>query len=192
MTKNFLITFSLLVLQCSLIAQRIPSKDTQIIEARMCLSEEDGKNATIYGYDEQGQFVKLRVGTNNFICLADDPKKSGFSVAAYHKNLDPYMARGRQLKNEGKKFQEIFKIRGEEIEAGNYNIPDKSTLYVMNGEYDENGAPIKTYLRYVFYIPFATARSTGLPTSPVRNGGPWIMDAGTYRAHIMINPINTN
>jgi len=47
-------------------------------------------------------------------------------------------------------------------------------------------------LRYVIYIPFATAESTGLPLAPSAPGMPWIMDPGTHRAHIMINPPQKN
>jgi len=42
----------------------------------------------------------------------------------------------------------------------------------------------------VVYIPWATAASTGLPIKPEAPGMPWIMDPGTHRAHIMINPIS--
>jgi hypothetical protein len=43
-------------------------------------------------------------------------------------------------------------------------------------------------LRYVIYIPYATSASTGLPLKQDAPGMPWIMDPGTPRAHIMINP----
>jgi hypothetical protein len=39
----------------------------------------------------------------------------------------------------------------------------------------------------VIYVPFATGEQTGLPTTPVR-GAPWLMDAGTAKAHIMFAP----
>jgi hypothetical protein len=40
----------------------------------------------------------------------------------------------------------------------------------------------------VIYIPYATAESTGLPAKPGSPGMPWIMNPGTARAHIMIDP----
>jgi hypothetical protein len=46
----------------------------------------------------------------------------------------------------------------------------------------------RLYTRYVVYIPYATPDTTGIPLAPATPGGPWIMDAGTHRAHIMINP----
>jgi len=44
------------------------------------------------------------------------------------------------------------------------------------------------YTRYVIYIPYATPESTGIPLTPMVDGAPWIMNPGTHRAHIMINP----
>jgi hypothetical protein len=133
--------------------------------------------------------VVLRKGTNNFICLADNPKQKGFSVACYHKDLEPFMARGRALTAEGKNASEVFKIREEEVKAGKLALPDKSLLNVTTGTVDEaTGEVTDVYTRYVIYIPFATPESTGIPLTPITDGAPWIMNPGTHRAHIMINP----
>ena len=43
--------------------------------------------------------------TNKLICISDDPVKEGFNCVCYHKDLEPFMARGRALKAEGKKFE---------------------------------------------------------------------------------------
>ena len=69
---------------------------------------------------------------------------------------------------------------------------DGATLFVLTAdEADYNpktGEVEDTYLRYVVYIPWATSESTGLPLRPSGPAMPWIMDPGTHRAHIMINP----
>ncbi|MFY0606593.1 MAG: hypothetical protein JXR10_07755 [Cyclobacteriaceae bacterium] len=144
--------------------------------------------ATIYGFDDQGDFKVFKEGTNHLICLGDDPTKDGFSVAAYHKDLEPFMARGRELKAEGKSFKEIFDIREEEVKSKMLAMPDKSTLMVANGTFDTDSSILDFNVRYVFYIPFATSESTGLPAAPMNPGGAWIMNPGTHRAHIMITP----
>ena len=51
------------------------------------------------------------------ICIADDPNKDGFEVVSYHTDLEPYMARGRALKAEGKSFTERRDIREKERDA---------------------------------------------------------------------------
>lgn len=169
--------------------QDIPSADWQIKTAVLAAPEEYRAGAKVYGFDANGDFTMLREGTNAYICLADDPKKEGFSTAAYHKELDPFMARGRALKAAGKTGTEIFDIREEEVKAGKLDMPDKATLCVFSGEINaETKAIENSYVRYVFYVPFATGESTGLPTTATPPGHAWLMDPGTHRAHIMITP----
>lgn len=170
----------------------IPAKEIQIKTALLAAAPQWRDGATVLGYNEQGALVTLRQGTNNLICLADDPAAKGFSAACYHKDLEPFMARGRELRKEGKKAKEIFEIREAEVKSGKLFMPKgPSTLAVYGAsddDYNRETGEVKGKLRYVIYIPFATPESTGLPLSPEIPGGPWIMDPGTHRAHIMLNP----
>lgn len=169
-------------------AADIPSAEWQIKTAVLAAPAADREAATVLGYDASGTLVTLRKGTNNFICLADDPKQKGFSVACYPKELDPFMARGRELTAQGK-AAEVFKIREEEVKSGKLHMPDKSILNVTTGTVNEaTGEVTELYTRYVIYIPFATPESTGIPLTPLSDGAPWLMNPGTHRAHIMINP----
>lgn len=160
----------------------------QIKTAVLAAPEADREGAAVLGYDASGALVTLRPGSNNFICIADDPKQKGFSVACYHKDLEPFMARGRELAAAGKSA-ETFKIREEEVKSGKLVIPDKSILNVTTGTVNETTGEITDlYTRYVIYIPYATPETTGIPLKPIADGAPWIMNPGTHRAHIMINP----
>ena len=99
------------------------------------------------------------------------------------------MQRGRDLRAEGKKFKEVFDMREEEVKSGALTIPTNSILNVLTGKFNsESGELEDTYQRYVIYIPYATPETTGIPLVPSTPGGPWIMNPGTHRAHIMINP----
>jgi hypothetical protein len=170
----------------------IPSKDVQIKTALLAAEPKARDGATVFGYDEKGVLVTLRQGTNNFICLADDPAAKGFSAACYHKDLEPFLARGRDLRKEGKTAKQIFDIREEEVKSGKLAMPKgPSTLAVYGAkdeDYNREAGEVKGNLRYVIYIPFATPESTGLPLTPQIPGGPWIMELGTHRAHIMLTP----
>ena len=170
-------------------AAEIPPADWQIKTAVLAAPKAQQDAATVLGYDAGGAVVTLRAGTNHLICLADDPKQDGFSVACYHKALEPFMARGRELAAQGKKAVEITKIREDEVKAGKFKMPDRGVLNVTTGKRDAaTGEVTDLYTRYVVYIPYATPETTGIPLAPATPGGPWIMDAGTHRAHIMINP----
>ena len=187
----FLVIF---VITASLTAQnKIPSAEVQIKTALLAAPEEQRSEAMVYGYSESGEMIVLQEGSNNLICIADDPEFDGIQVACYAKKLEPFMARGRELKAEGKSEIEKRKIRKQEVESGKLQMPDTpSTLYVYSGsseDYNSSTGELKNgKFRYVVYIPYATAESTGLPLKPDNPGMPWLMDPGTHRAHIMISP----
>ena len=91
-------------------------------------------DATVLGYDEKGALVTLRTGTNDQVCLADDPKDAAFSVACYHKELEPFMARGRALVAEGVKGPPREEIRWKEIEAGTLKMSkEPRNLCIVTG-----------------------------------------------------------
>ena len=103
------------------------------------------------------------------------------------------MKRGRDLRYSGKSAKEATDIRDAEVKSGKLLMPKQPlTLYVYTAKaenYDPVTGNVKDgFLRYVIYIPYATAQSTGLPTKPDVPGMPWLMDPGSYRAHIMITP----
>jgi hypothetical protein len=173
----------------------IDTDEALVATALMAAPEASRENAKVIGYNMAGEFVTLKEGDGEFICLADDPKKDGFNAAAYHKNLDEFMARGRALKAEGKSAQEIFDIREKEAEVGKLDMGGTgSTLHIYYGpdaKYDSETSKVPGAIyRYVVYMPWATAESTGLPERPIAPNHPWIMNPGTHRAHIMISPIN--
>lgn len=172
----------------------IPSAEIQIKGAVLAAPEDKRAGAMVYGYNAKGEYVVLRKGTNEIVCLADNPNQKGFNVSCYHKDLEPFMARGRELKDAGKTSQEIFDIREAEAKSGKLVMPKMaSNLQVFSAPEEAynpaTGEVTKGSFRYVVYIPWATAASTGLPTKPEAPGMPWIMNPGTHRAHIMIDPV---
>lgn len=171
------------------LSAQVLAADKQIARAVLAAPEDQREEATVLGFDAEGNVVTLRDGTNGVICLADDPATDGFSVASYKAELEPYMARGRVLRAEGKGFREIFDTREAEVKAGTLPLPDKSVLTVLTADVDEETGELENiYRRYVIYIPFSTPETTGIPLRPSGPGGPWMMDPGTHRSHIMINP----
>lgn len=183
----------LMLLSGAVIGQDIPPVAEQIAAAVLAAPAQFRAEATVMGYDETGKLVVLRKGSNQMTCLADDPAKEGFSVAAYHNELEPFMSRGRELRAAGKSSKEIFEIREAEATSGQLKMPENgATLHILYGKeayYDaDTGQAVNAIYRAVVYLPWATPESTGLPLKPETPGAPWIMDPGTHRAHIMINP----
>ncbi|MEO1655466.1 MAG: hypothetical protein AAFU64_18125, partial [Bacteroidota bacterium] len=103
--------------------------------------------------------------------------------------------RGRALKAQGKTGEEIFNIREAEIKSGQLKMAKAgATLHIYYGpnkQYDPASSEVAGgKYRYVVYMPFATAETTGLPEKPTAPNHPWIMDPGTHKAHIMITPLS--
>jgi hypothetical protein len=174
----------------------IDTDEALIATALMAAPEESRDNCTIIGYNIKGEFVTFREGSNEFIVLVDNSKQIGFNAACYHKDLEPFMARGRALKASGKNSKEVFDIRETEMKSGKITIPTGSTLHIYYGaktKYNPETSEVEdARLRYVVYMPWATSTSTGLPKTPSAPNHPWIMNPGTHKAHIMISPITTN
>lgn len=171
-------------------AAEVPAPSFQIAAAILAAPEELRADATVLGYNAQGALVRLRDGKNEMICLANDPTKTALSVACYHRDLEPYMARGRELLAQKVTGKERNDLRWKEVAEGKLALPrEPRTLYVLTGTgFDAStGKVADAYLRWVIYVPFATPASTGLSTKASDNA-PWLMSPGTAGAHIMINP----
>lgn len=183
----------ILLMSSVFLRAQVPDLQTQTDIAVQVLPEDKRTEATVLGYNENREVITLRKGTNEFICLTDNPFQEGFNAACYHNSLNAFMQRGRELKAEGKTTSEVFSIREEEAKAGKLNMPDKpATLYVLYGKdatYNPETRRVENaQSRWVVYIPWATPESSGLPTGPMVEGGPWIMFPGTHASHIMITP----
>jgi hypothetical protein len=168
----------------------VPPPQEQIAAAVLAAPEDLREGAGALGYDQSGKLVTLREARNEILCLVDTPGDARFSAACYHKDLEPYMARGRELRAEGITGQKNYDIRWREIEEGKLKMArDPRTLYVLEGTgFDAATGTVKDpYRRWVFYWPYATPESTGLSTKP-QAGTPWLMYPGKAGAHIMINP----
>ena len=167
-----------------------PSVQAQIAGAVLAAPAELREGAAVLGYDAQGGRVQIREGKNELICLATDPTKTAFNVACYHKDLEPFMARGRELLAQKVTGAKRNEIRFKEVEEGKLAMPrEPRTLYVLTGTSFDSASPKvqDPYLRWVIYVPFATPESTGLSTK-ASDSAPWLMSPGTAGAHIMISP----
>lgn len=173
-------------------AQPVPAPDAQIAQAVLAAPDDRRAGAAVLGYDDSGAIKQLRAGSNDFVCIADNPRVEGISVACYHKDLDPFMARGRALTAQGVTDDKVRdQTRFDEVKAGKLAMPrEPRMLYVTTGKSFDPATSQLTdaYTRWVIYVPFATPDTTGLPGKPAGPGAPWLMDGGTAGAHIMISP----
>ena len=171
-------------------AKSAPPPAEQIAAAVLAAPEELREAAGVLGFDQDGKLVTLREPKGELLCLADTPGNDTFSVACYHRDLEPYMARGRELAAEGIAGPKRNDIRWREIEEGKLEIArEPRMLYVLDGSgFDAaTGLVADPYRRWVLYWPYATPEMVGLSAKP-QAGTPWLMAPGTAGAHIMISP----
>lgn len=179
------------VLVAAPVAGQVLPQDQQITAALLAAPADLREGARVLGWEADGRVVELRAGSNDLVCLSDDPRDDRFEVTCYHETLEPYMARGRELRAQG--VENTLAPRWEEIANGTLPMPSEpTTQYVLGGHpgatFDPaTGTAPGAVLRWNVHIPGATAESTGLSTeySPY---APWIMYPGTPGAHIMIVP----
>lgn len=165
----------------------------QIASAVLPLPKEFREGATVLGYRAGSTKLSvLKKGKGDFTCLASDPTAPRFHVACYHNSLEAFMARGRALREQGVKGDQVDTVRFAEIKSGKLAMPKHpAALYQLTGPV-ESYDPATNTLKgaqplYVIYISGATGASTGLSEKPIGDG-PWIMFPGTPKAHIMLAP----
>src|SRR5665647_1234922 len=56
----------------------VPNADMQIKLAVLAAPPEKRDNCTVYGFDADNQLAIIRKGSNELICLADDPTDTSF------------------------------------------------------------------------------------------------------------------
>src|SRR5919106_3205710 len=177
----------ILVAQQTSPAAPLLTAEQQIAVAVLPLPMEMRAGATVLGYGSDSKLVELRRGTGDMTCLAPNRTMPRFHVACYHRSLEPFMARGRALRASGVTGDSVDSVRFAEARSGKLVMPrEPASLYSLTGEWTTLDTSTLTSKGarplFVVYIPFATAKTTGLSEKPAR-GTPWLMGAGTPKAH---------
>lgn len=162
----------------------------QIAAAVLPLPDSMRAGAAVLGYHD-GKLVRLRAGSNEMICLTDNPAQKGFESSCYHKALDPFMARGRALRASGvTERHAIDSLRLADIRAGRFRMPRGpailASLFAESDSFDPSaGRPEKSSMLHVIYLPYATETSSGISAAPAKDR-PWLMYGGKPWAHVML------
>ena len=170
-------------------ARALPTVEQQIAAAVFALPKDMRDSASVMGYRTKGQLEVLRVGTNGMTCLALFAIQKDFHVACYQESMEPFMARGRELRAQGVDADQVDSVRFREVRSGKIKLPALAIMYQLYGgpsSFDPTtGSVTKVSQLLLLYMPGATAKSSGLSALPNDNG-PWIMFPGTPKAHMML------
>jgi predicted unusual protein kinase regulating ubiquinone biosynthesis (AarF/ABC1/UbiB family) len=167
-----------------------PTVEQQLATAVLALPAPMQAGATVMGYRTPDKLETLRAGKNGMICLAQFAIEKSFHVSCYQEGMEPFMARGRELRAQGVKDPKVDTVRYAEVASGKIKMPKTAALYQIFGKPNSwdsaTGKLTDVSTLLVIYIPGQTAESTGLSPVPTKIG-PWIMFPGTPKAHIMIS-----
>jgi hypothetical protein len=178
---RYIFTILLLVIASQAYSQ-VKEAEVQIAETLRALPEALRDEAAVIGYNQAGEQIELRKGSNDMICWADDPElsndKGKIYIVCFPKSLEPYMTRIRKLRLNG--VSNVYDSLSTEIEFGLINIPKLAVRYTLRGHSHEGALPLT-----IIHVPYATTESTGF-SSEIDNFRPWLMWEGTPHAHIMV------
>jgi len=180
MRRSVLIVLGVLSLSIVPFAQQ--SNDESLDRALAAAPRQMKDGATVVKWKADNTYETLRKGTNRLVCYdrSGEPGRQPFAVQCTSiANLDR-VAQNRKFEAMTDKDARQKAIDEAEKDGTRVKPEFGSVWLTMNGP-DKDHARIHTTVA----VPGATSQSLGLPDNP-RQGGIWIMNAGTSTAHLMI------
>jgi hypothetical protein len=175
MTRHAQMFVAVLALSTSAFAQS-PDIDTPLLAAPVNLRQ----GATVIKWKPDFTYETLKQGTNRLVCYdrSGQPGQQAFSLECTSiANLDR-VTQNMKFEAMGDKKQAMLDAAEKD---GTRVKPEFGSVFYNLGGADRERARAHTTVA----VPFATAQSLGLPDNN-KQGGAWIMNAGTSTAHLMI------
>src|SRR5438477_278068 len=176
MKRMILVVLSVLAVSVSAFAQNTPEIEKALLPAPRNLKDA----AIVIKWKSDYTYDTLKKGTNRLVCydLSGRPGHQPFTVECTSPaNLDRV---AQALKIEASGDKDAVRAAFDAAEkAGTWKKPEFGSVWIhLMGPDQEHARPHTTIA-----VPGATAQSLGLPDS-AKEGGAWIMNAGTSLAHI--------
>jgi hypothetical protein len=169
----------------ALVGTDVAAQDNQAAIAR-ALAAAPGRTAegaAVIRWNADYTHQTLKEGTNRIVCYerTDEPRRPAFAVQCTSVANLPRAAQNRRFRMESANAdEERAKVTAAEAD-GSRVLPEYGSVWVsMNGDDQASAGTHSTVA-----VPMATTATTGLPDNG-RQGGAWIMGAGTSTAHIMV------
>jgi hypothetical protein len=139
------------------------------------------EGAAVIKFKADGTYDTLKPGTNRLVCYdrSGEPGQQPFAVQCTSVANIPRVVQNKKFEAMTDKAAKQAALDAAEKDGTRAKPEYGSVWYTMNGA-DKEHARIHTTIA----VPGATTQSTGLP-SDNKQGGVWIMNAGTSTAHIM-------
>ncbi len=185
MTRSVLIVLGMLAVSSGLFAQPPVSTTTAgdpALEKALAPAPRNAREgATVIKWKADNTYDTVKKGTNQLVCYdrSGDPGQQPFAVQCTSLANLPRVAQNRKFEAIADRAERQKAIDAAEANGTRVKPEFGSVWLTMNGP-DQARARIHTTIA----VPGATAQSMGLPDNN-KQGGAWIMNAGTSTAHIM-------
>ena len=175
MTRNALMFVGFLAMSTSVFAQS-PDIDTALLAAPANLRE----GATVIKWKPDFTYDTLKKGTNRLVCYdrSGQPGQQPFSLECTSIANTDRVAQNMKFEAMGEKKQAMLDAAEKD---GTRVKPEFGSIFYNLGGPDRE----HTRAHMTVAVPGGTTQSLGLPDNN-KQGGAWIMNAGTSTAHIMI------
>jgi hypothetical protein len=139
------------------------------------------EGATVIKWTSESKYETVKKGTNRLVCYdrSGEPGRQPFAVQCTSIGNLERVVQNRKFEAMTDKAAKQAGLDAAEANGTRVKPEYGSVWYDMNGPDQEHAR-----LHVTIAVPNATTQSTGLPDSP-KQGGVWIMNAGTTTAHIM-------
>ena len=178
MTRMVPIVLGVLAVSTSAFAQTT----AEIIERALAAAPRQMREgAAVIKWNPDYTYETLKKGTNRLFCYdrSGEPGQQPFAGQCSSVGSLDRVAQNRRFEAVSDKAARKAMLDAAEANGTRVKPEYGSVWLTMNGP-DQAHARIHTTIA----VPGATTQSTGLPDNP-KQGGVWIMDAGTTTAHIM-------
>ena len=140
------------------------------------------EGAAVIKFKADGTYDTLKPGTNRLVCYdrSGDPGQQPFSVQCTNVANIPRVVQNRKFEAMTDKAARQAALDAAEKDGTRVKPEFGSVWLTMNGADKEHATHVHTTIA----VPGATTQSMGLP-SDNKQGGVWIMNAGTSTAHLM-------
>jgi hypothetical protein len=174
--KRIVLTLGALALSTSVFAQTPADLETALTPAPANLKE----GATVIKWKPDYTYDTVRKGTNTLVCFDRSGQPGQQPFAAECTSLANLPRVAQNLKFEAQPDRGKAALAAAEKDGSRIKPEYGSVWYHVMGK-DKDTIRRHTTIA----VPGATTQSTGLPDNG-KQGGVWIMDAGTSTAHLMI------
>jgi hypothetical protein len=166
-----------LAVSTSAMAQATDTMDRALAAAPRQLRD----GATIIKWKPDFTYDVLKKGTNRLVCYdrSGEPGEQAFAVQCTSIGNLERVAQNRRFEAETDRAKRQAALDAAEKDGTRVKPEFGSVFYSLDGP-DQATARLHTTIA----VPGATAKSLGLPDN-AKEGGAWIMNAGTTTAHIM-------